>query len=742
MTAAIPPRTGPAPIDLRALFAPQAIAIVGATPRSGIAVTVRDNLARMGSGTRAYFVNPRYESIEGTPCYPSLDALPERPDQVVLAVNPLRAAAFTAEAAAAGIRAVVIPGGGVVEGGEAALEMQRTVARVAAEHRIALLGPNCMGWVDWTTRSAGYIGDVSPWLPAGHVAGLAQSGSVSDAFIHSGTRIGFSRIVSVGAEAVLDLCDHLAYCLDDPETHAVIAFLEGFRRPERFLALADHALAIGKPILAVKVGRSAQAQAAAVAHSGNLAGEDRVTQAAFEAAGIVRCRDLDELLEAAELFAATGRLGRRVGRGRTGVVTVSTGEASLVADLAPHTGLDLPPVPPAARDAILRDLPTMGYIGNPLDPWGAADAAIAYRAAFEALAASGAYDVLVVVHDFPYRSLPSEVEVARTVTGALLDATRDRPQLLPVFVSLTSGEVTPEVQAQLAEAGGVPLLRGAVEAFSAIARRAWWEGRRAEREARGPWRPGWPQLAADRTPWADDPTIDPATQLASGSTARRVLPERESLELLATAGIPTVEVRAVPLEPDAAVAAWRELGGEPVVLKLDAVGLAHKSDVGGVRLGLRDESAVRAAAAELEAVAAGLDGPAVVRGLLVEPMATAGIELLIGAVRDPVFGAAVLVGLGGVLAEVLDDVAVRLVPVTSAEAGLAIDALRGTGVLRGVRGRLPMAMNQLVTLVVRVGSLLEERADIHEIDLNPVIVSAEGATAVDALIVTRDTPPP
>lgn len=737
MTAATPPRTGPAPIDLRALFAPQAIAVVGATPRSGIAVTVRDNLARMGSETRAYFVNPRYESIDGTPCHPSLDALPERPDQVVLAVNPMRAAAFTAQAAAAGIRAVVIPGGGVVEGGEAALEMQRTVAKVAAQHRIALLGPNCMGWVDWTTRSAGYIGDVSPWLPSGHVAGLAQSGSVSDAFIHSGTRIGFSRIVSVGAEAVLDLCDHLAYCLDDPETHAVIAFLEGFRRPERFLALADHALAIGKPILAVKVGRSAQAQAAAVAHSGNLAGEDRVTQAAFEAAGIVRCRDLDELLEAAELFAATGRLGRNVGRGRTGVVTVSTGEASLVADLAPVTGVDLPPVPPVARAAILHELPTMGYIGNPLDPWGAADAPIAYRAAFEALASSGAYDVLAVVHDFPYRSLPSEVEVARDVTAALLDATRQRPAILPVFVSLTSGEVTPEVQAQLAEAGGVPLLRGAVEAFSAISRRAWWEQRRAERAAGGPWRPGWPALAADRTPWADDPTIDPAAALASGSTTPRVLPERESLELLRAVGIPTVEVRAVPLESDAAVRAWQELGGGPVALKLDAVGLAHKSDVGAVRLGLHDEQAVRAAVAELGVVASGLDEPAAVRGLLVEPMAARGVELIVGAVRDAVFGPAVLVGLGGVLAEVLDDVIVRLAPVTHAEALRAIDALRGSAILRGARGRPPAAIDLLATLLVRVGSLIDGREDIEEIDLNPVIASAKSVTAVDALVVTR-----
>ena len=373
-----------------------------------------------------------------------------------------------------------------------------------------------MGAVDWTTNSSTYIGDVNPWLPRGHVAGLAQSGSVTDAFLHApGTRIGYSRIVSVGAEVVLDLCDYLAYCLDDPETHAVMLFVEGFKRPERFLALADHALELGKPILAVKVGRSAQAQEAAIAHSGSLAGEDRVTTAALDAAGVIRCADLDELLEAAELVAGVGRLGRRLRGGRTGVVTVSTGEASLVADLAERTGIDLPPVTDGAREAILRDLPTMGYIGNPLDPWGAAEEGIAYRASFEALAASGAYDVLAVVHDNPFRELPSEVDVATTVSRALVDATAGRPEILPVYVSLTSNDASDAVKAFLDEHGGMPMLKGAVEAFAAIARLAAWERRREGRLASGPRRPAWPALAADRVPWGRDSVLDPLARSAA-----------------------------------------------------------------------------------------------------------------------------------------------------------------------------------------------------------------------------------
>jgi acetate---CoA ligase (ADP-forming) len=714
-------------IDLRPLFAPASVAVVGASPRSWIAETVRNNLRVMESETRCHFVNPKYEELHGQPCYPSLDALPERPDVTVVAINPLRAASVTAEAAAAGVPAVIIPGGGVVEGGEAAAAMQLDVARIAREHGLALVGPNCMGAIDLTANSATYIGDVSPYLPRGGVAGIAQSGSVTDAFVHSGNRVGFSRIISCGSEVVLDLCDYLAFCLDDPHTSSVILFVEGFKRPERFLALADRALDLGKPIMAVKVGRSDQAQAAAVAHSGSLAGETRVTDAALDAAGVIRCRDLDELLETAELVEGVRRTGRRVGRGRTGVVTVSTGEASLIADLVPRTGVVLPPVPSSARAAILEALPTMGYIGNPLDPWGAADSATAYGAAFEAMAASDAYDVLVLVHDFPYRSLRSEIATANEVTRALLAATAERQAILPVYVSLTSGEPPPETKAVLDDEGhGAPLLRGATEAFRAIAEVADWEARRAGRHETGPWRSGWPALAADRTSYGADVAALPAPVRAPIA-----LSERESLAFLAAAGIPVTEAAAVTDAP-AAVAAARRFG-HAVALKLDAVGLVHKTDVGAVALGLRGDDAVYGAALAL--LETGRRRGLTVRGLLVEPMAAPGLEMIIGMRRDPQFGSAVLVGLGGVLTEVLDDVAVRLAPVDDMSAGEMLDDLRGARLLRGVRGRPPVDRSALVAILVALSRLGIERPDLLEVDLNPVLATAGGALAVDALVV-------
>lgn len=716
-------------IDLRPVFRPTSIAIVGASARSWIAGTVRDNLRQMGSATRCHFVNPKYDELLGQPCYPSLDALPEKPDIALVALNPLRAADVTQAAADARIPVVIIPGGGVVEGGEAAAAMQADVARIARQNGLALVGPNCMGVIDLTANIATYIGDVSPYLPRGGVAGIAQSGSVTDAFVQSGSRVGFSRIISCGSEVVLDVCDYLAYCLDDPETTSVILFLEGFRRPERFLALADHALELGKPIMVVKVGQSEQARAAAIAHSGSLAGEARATDAALDAAGVIRCADLDELLETAELVEGVRRTGRGIGRGRTGVVTVSTGEASLIADLAPSVGLDLPPIPDTARQRILDALPTMGFIGNPLDPWGAADAATAYGAVFEAMADSGAYDVLVQVHDFPYKSMEAELATADEVTRALLDATRDRPSILPVYVSLTSGDPPPETKAVLDDqGGGAPLLRGAREAFAAIGALAWWERRRAVRRSVGPWRDTWPAMAADRTAYGFDAAATDGELLRSG----RSLGERESLELLRHVGLavtPAVAVR----DAASAVEAARPLAGHAVVLKVDAADLAHKSDLGLVRLGLRGDDAVRTAADELLAAARrhGVEA----RGLLVEPMAEAGVELIVGARRDASFGPCVMVGLGGILAELLDDVAIRLAPVTREVALDMLASLRGARVLEGARGRPAVDREALADLIVGVAAFATGRPDVLEVDLNPVMATTDAAVAVDALVV-------
>ena len=457
---------------------------------------------------------------------------------------------------------------------------------------------------------------------------------------------------------------------------------------------------------------------------------------------MIRCDDLDELMEAAELIAGCGRLGRSVGGGRTGVVTVSTGEASLVADLAARTGLDLPPVPDDARAAILRDLPTMGYIGNPLDPWGADEAPPAYGASFEALAASGAYDVLAIVHDSPFRDLPSEVEVANDVLDRAHPGDR-RPAAHPARLRVAhlgrrerghqgdarrrgrDADAPRRASRRSGRSAGSPAGSGAGRRGPPTgSRRDAPNGRRWRRAGRR----GAPTTRSIR--WR-------ARQRAG---ARHALPERESLERLAAAGVPVTPVRCVPADDggDGAVAAWRELGGGPVAIKLDAVDLAHKTEAGGVRArrsrtrrrsGPRWRSCGRRRSATASPSAASSSSR----------WRRAGIEIIVGGRRDAVFGPAVLVGLGGILAEVLDDVAVLLAPVTVRRGrGPARGHSRGAALLRGVRGAPGVAMRPLAEVVVAVGDLLVADPSIVEIDCNPVIAGPIGAVAVDGLVVVED----
>jgi acyl-CoA synthetase (NDP forming) len=727
-------------VDLRPLFAPRSIALVGASPSSDTVGIFRRNIERMGGGTRCHLVNPKYQTIDGAPCFPDLAALPEVPDIAVAAVGPARATAVMRDAAALGVPAVIIPGGGVIEGGEPAARMQAEVAEIAADAGIALLGPNCMGVIDLHAPSATYYDDL-PDMRRGGTVGIAQSGSVTNAFMNAGTRIGWSRLISCGSEAMLDVCDYMADALDDEHTDSIVLFVEGFKRPERFLALADRALAADVPVLAVKVGSSAQAQAAAVSHSGSLAGDARASAAAMRAAGVILCDDLDELFEAAALVSRSRLLGRRVGRGRTAAVTVSTGEASLIADLAPRTGLDLPPIPPSARAAIAEAMPTLTHFENPIDPWGAGDYLPTYRATFDALAGSGAYDVVALVHDFPFGSPESETALAVALAGELVAATADRPDILPAFVSLTSGDAPTQVIDALDEAGGVPILRGATAGFAAIPRLARWERRHAARQASGPVRARWSELAERVPAWGYDADAR-AAHATSSSPVRPpvVIPERESLELLRSAGVPVVESIAVEggdpkamLEPAARAA---DALGWPVAVKLDAPGLAHKSDLGGVVLGVANRRALETALRAVLASGRGHDPD----GVLVQPMAPAGVELIVGARRDPQFGPLVLVGIGGVLAEVLDDVVVRIAPIDAAHARGMLDELRGARLLDGVRGRRGVNRTAVAALVAALGRALEANPSWREVDLNPVIAGKD-ALAVDALIIADPEDP-
>ena len=390
-------------IDLGALFAPRSIAVVGASPRSGIAQTVRDNVGVMGGDT------PAGSSILATRDrrHSRLSVEPRRPAGAPTGHRRGEPAACGAVRRGGGrtpaCRSVVIPGGGVVEGGGGGADAAR--GPDAREHGLAVLGPNCMGRVDWTTR-ARRTSATSPVSAARRRRGHRPVGP-RDRCVHP--RRHPDRVLAdhrLRQRGVLDVCDFLAYCLDDPETHAVMLFVEGFKRPERFLALADHALELGKPILAVKVGRSDRRRprpwrtpAISPARTGSPTPRCG-PPASSGATTSTSCS------RRPSWSRARGGWAGGVGRGRTGVVTVSTGEASLIADLAPRTGVDLPPVPDGAARGAARAPADARLHRQPARSVGRDRPDHGLRAAFDTFAESGAYDVIALVHDFPYRSLP------------------------------------------------------------------------------------------------------------------------------------------------------------------------------------------------------------------------------------------------------------------------------------------------------------------------------------------------
>ena len=544
-------------------------------------------------------MNPKYDEVDGQPCYPDLAALPEVPDTVAHRAEPAACRRSSPRRPPTpACPAVVIPGGGVVEGGEAAARC-RPRSRDDRDRgtALALLGPNCMGMVDLTTNSATYIGDVNPWLPRGGVAGIAQSGCVTDAFIHSGTRIGFSRIVGCGAEVVLDVCDYLAHCLDDDETHAVILFVEGFKRPERFLALADRALALGKPILAVKVGRSRQAQAAAVAHSGSLAGEDRVTDAALARRRrhpLRRPRRAARGGRARRRLPAARPLGRaRPDRGRDGLdgrgVAHRRPRAANRARPAARPGRRPRRHPRRPADDRLHRQPDRS-VGRRRRPRSAYAGASPRRSP-----SSGAYDVLALVHDFPYRSLPRRGrDGARGRERAPRRRPRDRPEILPGLrlAHLRRADARGPGAARRGRRRPAPARHASRPSSSRspagrlVGGRATPSGWRRARSV-----PTWPALAADRTRYGHDarpggaaPGPRPARAAGArepGAAARRRAARRD-----ATAAADAAEARS-PRRARIGVPGRRSSSTPS--------GSAHKSDVGGVRLGLLGRRGGRAA---------------------------------------------------------------------------------------------------------------------------------------------------
>jgi acyl-CoA synthetase (NDP forming) len=683
-------------MDLTRLLRPRSIAVVGATPRSFVGRIAVENCKARRFGGSVVGVNPKYERVGGSPCVPALSALSEPPDVVLAQVATSRVLDVVAEAVELGTRAFVIPGGGFTDSGHEALDLVAGLRQLTDQTPIRVVGPNCMGFVDFVTGAAPYVGTVPPQVRRGRVAAVAQSGAVIEALVNCGGRVPLSSVVSTGSEAITGMPEFLRFFAGDPQTDSVLAFVEGFDDPVDFLSAARELAQAGKRLAVCMVGRSGVAQAGVSAHSGKLAPPFDVAAAALEQAGAVIADDLDELLAFGEVFGS----GRRVRGPRLHVVTNSGGEANLIADLASDAGLELPPMSDAAVERLKADWPRF-HVSNPLDPWGAGDYEEIYPAALATVAHEPG-DIMMVSIDQQQHCGQFEKRLGRDLATYLSEHAGDR---LPVFVSPTSQDPDPGLVRTCRE-GGVPLLRGARTACAVLGKLA----------VASLVEPASPATAPRSHPLLARP---------------RTLSEAEALEALAFFGVRVPRSRVVDTPADA-VAAAREIGAT-VVLKAVAAGLYHKSEHRLVELGLTGDDQVTAAACRIEE-AAGRAGIEHIRYLVME-QADGLLDVYVGFKRDRQFGPTFLVGLGGIWTEFLSDVAIHVGHLDAAAARALVDRSAVGAMMRGARGG-SLDSQAVVQTLTALAEVVASAPGVDAIDVNPLMVGRHGAVAVDAVIET------
>jgi acetate---CoA ligase (ADP-forming) len=700
MDASRTPR--PSQASLTATLRPRSIAVVGASPRTFAGQVVQRNCADHSFGGLIVPVNGKYPEVAGVPTVASLSELSTAPDAVVALVGTARVQAIAEEAAAIGAGAVIVPGGGFTDSGGAATDLAASLSTLSDVTGISVVGPNCMGVADLVTGAMPYIGTVPAEVRRGGVAAIAQSGAVIEALVSCGGRVPFSTLVSSGAEAVTTTGDYLRFFASDPETSAVLVFIEGFVDALDVLDAAREVAEAGKTVAACFVGRSAKARDGILAHSGKLAPSSRVTAAALQQAGVVLAEDLDELITMGEILGT----GRRVRGSRAHVVTNSGGEANLLSDLAEDAGLELPDLTLAATTPLADRWPAF-HTANPLDPWGVDDYPSVYPVAIEAVTREGG-DIVIVSQDQQATAGAYERQLGLDLAQYLADATSAR-DVLPVLLSPTSQDPDPRLT-DFCRHHDIALLRGARGALRAL-------GALAHRAT--------PAAVVERAP----------TRIAA-VTETVELTEDVALQILSECGIQTPRQERVTT-PAEAVAAAASFGG-PVVIKAVADGLLHKSDLGLVVTNVVGADAVRLAASEVlcAASSAGLS----VELLVVEQIGGS-LDVVVGYKRDPQFGPTTIVGLGGVWAEMLDSVSVHVGALDLGGARRLLDASHVGRMLTNARGGA-LDSGAVARALVAVTDLGIAHPEVVAVDVNPIIVSRDHAVAVDAVIERATTPRP
>jgi acyl-CoA synthetase (NDP forming) len=688
---------------LRELLSPKSIALVGASDRSGWSGGTYANYEQLGFDGSLHLVNRHGGEVHGRQAFTSCAEIGEPVDLALMLVGAAALPAALADAAAAGVRSVVVLAAGFGETDADGVRAQQELVDRCRELDLMCVGPNCLGFVNVVDRAPAWSGQLMPVVPGG-VAVVSQSGATAYAIaaFAGAQNIGLSHVISTGNEAMIDTVEMAAAVLEDDRVRALAMFVESIRDVERLRRLAGRAAELEKPIVMLKVGSSALAAEIALTHTGALVGDDRLVDAALRQLGIVRVDSIEQLAMTAGLLAHTGPLRP----GGLGVVSISGGACDIIADRAEIAGVPLEPLAETTQARLSKVLASYGTLRNPLDITGAAsENPQIFADALAALADDPSVAVLAAIHVLPTEERARYRPRIEVIASGLRVAGRRG-----LLVDQTVRDIDAFTAGALEEIGIAHAMTGLRDTVDAVGGAIRWSA--------------WLRRARTASPVADELELDDRD--ASWSEAR-------SLRLLADNGIPVVPWRLASTREEA-VAAARELS-YPVVLKVVSPEILHKTDIGGVALDLRTDDAVGEAIARVTAAGASVDG-AHVEGLLVAPMRRGGLELIVGAVRDPHWGLTLAVGLGGVWVHIADDTSLRLLPVDERDVRDMLDDLRGRALLDGVRGQPAADIDRLAVTIADFARLAERLGPrLASIEINPLRVDGATVEALDAVVV-------
>lgn len=698
----------PSPPDarLRRLFYPQSVALVGASERSPWSHMLHANIQRLGFEGRVYAVNKNAVSSHGYPGYASCMAIHEPVDVAYLFV-PIEAIcdAF-ADVLAAGIKAIVILTSGFAETGEEGAALQSKLVRMAQAAEAVFLGPNCLGFANLAIKaSLTPAPNFLPLLPP-KIGLVSQSGATNAqiADLAHDLNAGISLYIATGNEAMLDIAACVDFLVDDEHTQVIMVFAESIKDTATFSRAARRALTLGKAIVMLKVGTSELTARVAAAHTGSLVGDDKVFDAACRQLGIIRVHSLEDLLITAALFAYTGPLDPP----GIGVVSISGGACTLIADRAQVHGVEIPAFCDATTQALREMLPSASDPINPFDITGVAmrDASLFDRA-LRAVSEDPQIGFVAAVYEMPWNDNWHKVPQIEAIGKALSSIPKPGAMINQAFRPLT--DKSREIMAQT----GVPAVFGGIEGVvKALGRITAWTQR---------FHAGAPPPALERS------TLARPTRISA-----RPRGEREVLDYLGTRGVPVIPAKLARTRAEAQALA-ADFGGR-VALKVSSPDIEHKSDIGGVILNVAGETAVGTAFDAIMSAVRRERPDAAIEGLLVSPMRESGVELLVGTLRDPQWGAVLAVGLGGIRVEALGDSQLTLLPTTAEHVKTMLSQLRGAKLLQGFRGAPPVDLEKLARVIVAIGeAALELGPDLEALEVNPLWVRESHIEALDGL---------